>query len=417
MKSKINPFRSPGISGAAISAAAIIFACFALLSSSAQATDALFVGSAGDHNLTTGSNWVGGSPAGDWDRMIFDGAVMDGLLDLNNFNGRSGITLTSDVTQDITILNDQPLIMGAVTSDGGIDMSSAAHDLTINTPYWIWGDAYWNVGAGRTLTINSGPSHDGSPTNPAPNSVTKNGVGSALLTSAAYYTGGTTINSGTFHASHALAVGSGGVTVNGGATLAVNAISANTGLTLLEAYAAAGFDDKAWQTMVLPALVPGCLPASYYWFRRVVELPSGLAGQDVTFDLGRIDDCDEFYVNGQKIGDTGVMPKNQPQGNCVSAWNQNRSYTVPAKFLKPGKNLLAICMYNHDGPGGFMPPEATKRETVGPFDSGAISGTAGGYTVGGTGWYRKGFKISADDAGKHVEILFGGIYRYLSDAW
>ncbi|MEI7908433.1 MAG: PA14 domain-containing protein [Verrucomicrobiota bacterium] len=234
MKSKINPFRSPGISGAAISAAAIIFACFALLSSSAQATDALFVGSDGDHNLTTGSNWVGGSPAGDWDRMIFDGAVMDGLLDLNNFNGRSGITLTSDVTQDITILNDQPLIMGAVTSDGGIDMSSAAHDLTINTPYWIWGDAYWNVGAGRTLTINSGPSHDGSPTNPAPNSVTKNGVGSALLTSAAYYTGGTTINSGTFHASHALAVGSGGVTVNGGATLAVNAISANTGLTLLE---------------------------------------------------------------------------------------------------------------------------------------------------------------------------------------
>lgn len=183
-----------------------------------------------------------------------------------------------------------------------------------------------------------------------------------------------------------------------------------------KAYAAVRFDDKAWQTMVLPAQIPACPSATYYWFRRDVELSPEMSGKDVTFDLGRIDDCDEFYVNGQKIGDTGVMPKNQPQGNSVSAWTQNRSYTVPAKFLKPGKNLLAICLYNMNGPGGFMPPDTSTREIVGPFDSGAITGTAGGFTVGGTGWYRKHFKMADADAGKHVEILFGGIYMN-SDVW
>jgi len=182
------------------------------------------------------------------------------------------------------------------------------------------------------------------------------------------------------------------------------------------AYAAVAFDDSAWGKMALPALIPHCLQKTYYWFRREVVLPTELAGKDVTFDLGRIDDCDEFYVNGQKVGETGVMPKNQPQGECISAWDQNRDYKVAAKYLKPGTNSLAICIYNNTGTGGFRPPETSERKIVGPFDSRAIGGTATGYTVGGTGWYRKHFTIPATDAGKHFEILFGGVYMH-SDVW
>ena len=182
------------------------------------------------------------------------------------------------------------------------------------------------------------------------------------------------------------------------------------------AYAAVEFADQAWPKITLPALIPNCLERTYYWFRREVILPNELSGQDVIFDLGCIDDCDEFYVNGQKVGETGVMPKNQPQGECVSAWDQNRNYKVAARFLKPGTNWLAICMYNNGGTGGFRPPDTSKREVVGPFDSRAIGGTAAGYTVGGTGWYRKHFKIPAADSGKHFEILFGGVYMN-SDVW
>ncbi|MFA6173633.1 MAG: sugar-binding domain-containing protein, partial [Kiritimatiellales bacterium] len=184
-------------------------------------------------------------------------------------------------------------------------------------------------------------------------------------------------------------------------------------------YAATGYDDAAWKTLTLPAVIPESQPETYYWFRREVNVPQEMAGKDVIFSLGCIDDCDEFYVNGEKVGDTGVMPKNQPQGNCSPAFGETRRYTVPARLLKPGRNLVAICVYNNKRTGGFLPPkakEADSAETVGPFSSEAIGGTHSGFTVGGTGWYRKHFKVDAADAGKHLEILFGGIYMN-SDVW
>lgn len=185
-------------------------------------------------------------------------------------------------------------------------------------------------------------------------------------------------------------------------------------------YAAPGYNDSGWKTIVLPSEIPDSKPATYYWFRREIPVPQEMAGKDVIFSLGRIDDCDELYVNGEKVGDTGVMPKNQPQGNCSPAYGESRRYTVPAHLLKPGKNLVAICVYNNKRTGGFLPPKegatGDKTETAGPFTSAAIGGTHSGFTVGGTGWYRKHFKVDAADAGKYFEILFGGIYMN-SDVW
>ena len=210
MKPNIHSFRIPVVSGATI-----LYACFTLLHTGAQAADAFFIGSAGDHNLTTGSNWVGGSHAGDWDRMIFGGDVADGTLNINNFNGRSGITLTSGLTQDITIENNQPLIMGAVTSDGFIDMSAATHNLTINTPYWDWSPIEWNVGSGATLFVNGGIYENGS------HSLTKDGAGTAWITAAGNRTGTTAINGGALVALRST-LGTGAVTINNGGTLYVN---------------------------------------------------------------------------------------------------------------------------------------------------------------------------------------------------
>ena len=210
MKSNINPFLTPVISGAVV-----VFACLSILSPSAQGADALFIGSSGDHNLTTGSNWVGGSAAGDWDRLVFGSSVVDGTLNIDNFNGRSGITLTSGLTQDITIVNNQPLIMGAVTSDGFIDMSAATKNLTINTQYWDWSPIEWNVGAGATLFVNGGIYENGS------HSLTKNGAGNAWITAAGNRTGTTIINGGALVALRST-LGTGAVTINNGGTLYVN---------------------------------------------------------------------------------------------------------------------------------------------------------------------------------------------------
>ena len=210
MKSNINPFLTP-----VISVTVVVFACLSILSPSAQGADALFIGSSGDHNLTTGSNWVGGSAAGDWDRLVFGSSVVDGTLNIDNFNGRSGITLTSGLTQDITIVNNQPLIMGAVTSDGFIDMSAATKNLTINTQYWDWSPIEWNVGAGATLFVNGGIYENGS------HSLTKNGAGNAWITAAGNRTGTTIINGGALVALRST-LGTGAVQINNGGTLYVN---------------------------------------------------------------------------------------------------------------------------------------------------------------------------------------------------
>jgi beta-galactosidase len=45
-----------------------------------------------------------------------------------------------------------------------------------------------------------------------------------------------------------------------------------------------------------------------------------------------------------------------------------------------------------------------------PFDPAAISQVQGGYTVGGTGWYRKTFEVPEAQRGRRVRIQFDGVY-------
>ena len=48
--------------------------------------------------------------------------------------------------------------------------------------------------------------------------------------------------------------------------------------------------------------------------------------------------------------------------------------------------------------------------TDSPFSINAISQVNGGFTTGGTGWYRKTFKLPEDKKDKHFRILFEGAY-------
>src|SRR5438105_12042772 len=43
-----------------------------------------------------------------------------------------------------------------------------------------------------------------------------------------------------------------------------------------------------------------------------------------------------------------------------------------------------------------------------PFDPNAISQVSGGFTTGGTGWYRKSFNISESEKGKRILVQFDG---------
>jgi beta-galactosidase len=54
--------------------------------------------------------------------------------------------------------------------------------------------------------------------------------------------------------------------------------------------------------------------------------------------------------------------------------------------------------------------------TDSPVDSNAVGGAGTGYTVGGTGWYRKTFYVGNDINGKCIRIQFDGIYMN-ADIW
>jgi len=51
-----------------------------------------------------------------------------------------------------------------------------------------------------------------------------------------------------------------------------------------------------------------------------------------------------------------------------------------------------------------------------PFDPNAISQVSGGFTVGGTGWYRKTFAIGTEQKNKRILIQFDGVYMN-ADFW
>jgi beta-galactosidase len=56
------------------------------------------------------------------------------------------------------------------------------------------------------------------------------------------------------------------------------------------------------------------------------------------------------------------------------------------------------------------------KGTHSPFDYDAISQVSGGFTTGGTGWYRKKFSVSSQEKNKKIQIQFDGVYMN-ADVW
>ncbi|MFC5411811.1 glycoside hydrolase family 2 TIM barrel-domain containing protein [Larkinella bovis] len=61
-------------------------------------------------------------------------------------------------------------------------------------------------------------------------------------------------------------------------------------------------------------------------------------------------------------------------------------------------------------------PGQTPDQVVGPFARTSAGATSTGYTVGGTGWYRKTFRLAPAEKGKTVSVYFDGVYME-SDVW
>jgi beta-galactosidase len=182
------------------------------------------------------------------------------------------------------------------------------------------------------------------------------------------------------------------------------------------AWKAPQFDDGQWQSVTLPDTWERHSDYTnnnvYGWFRRRIEIPAECQGKDFDLLLGCIDDVDEAWLNGERIGGMGSFPP-----DYRTAWDVQRRYRVSASLVRGGgSDVLAVRVFNGAGSGGIY-EAGTKSVRVGPFDPAlSAGGPATGYVVGGTGWYRKHFTLPASDSGKHVSICFDGVYMN-SDVW
>ena len=110
-------------------------------------------------------------------------------------------------------------------------------------------------------------------------------------------------------------------------------------------WASEDFNDSGWSTAAQPVLWSKIDALKEFdgivWMRRVVEVPASLAGKELKLELGAIDDEDITYWNGERVGMT-------------SGWMAGRTYTVPGKLVKAGRNVLTVRVNDTGGDGGFL---------------------------------------------------------------
>jgi sialate O-acetylesterase len=133
-------------------------------------------------------------------------------------------------------------------------------------------------------------------------------------------------------------------------------------------------DDSTWRTINAPGdwessgipeldTVDGGV-----WFRKTITLPDDVTSirsdDGISLTLGAIDDFDQTFINGVKVGQTGDEVPN--------FWQHQRQYRIPEGVLRPGKNVIAVRVWDGQGAGGFIGPAAamalsTSKEIIAPL--------------------------------------------------
>lgn len=118
-------------------------------------------------------------------------------------------------------------------------------------------------------------------------------------------------------------------------------------------WAKPSFDDSGWDYIQVPSRWEEQGYQGYNgfaWYRKVVSIPESFKNRSVTLELGYIDDVDEVYFNGEKIGQGGSFPP-----NFTTAYNSFRKYSIPASLIKlDQENTIAVRVYDAQLEGGIV---------------------------------------------------------------
>lgn len=123
-------------------------------------------------------------------------------------------------------------------------------------------------------------------------------------------------------------------------------------------WAEPGFDDSGWETIKAGMDWENQGFSTYdgfAWYRQKVVIPSSLKKEaaemgGLVLYLGRIDDSDISYLNGEIIGQSGQMPP-----DYVTGYSVLRTYNIPMDKVKwDQENSIAVRVYDGGGGGGIV---------------------------------------------------------------
>jgi len=131
-------------------------------------------------------------------------------------------------------------------------------------------------------------------------------------------------------------------------------------------WARADLDTSDWVDVKVPGYFDETVNAwrnmdGAFWFRREITIPKEWIGKELLLSLGAVDDFDTTYFNGKKVGSIGL--------ETPAFWSVRREYKIPASLVRPGKNTIAVRVFDHFGSGGFNAErnEMTLKVVGGPL--------------------------------------------------
>ena len=118
------------------------------------------------------------------------------------------------------------------------------------------------------------------------------------------------------------------------------------------------YDDSNWNNIYVPGhwQTQGYPEIGFGWYRKKFEINHDLKDENLILLLGKIDDIDETYLNGELLGKTGLIPENTndiPIGNWE--YRTIRAYYIPKHIINyKSKNTIAVRVYDGMNFGGIF---------------------------------------------------------------